>query len=269
MFLHCVYGDQIYIAHYIDGISFTEGNRNVYAEASMQYNAYCDDFGPLNLASVVDFIRALDREIAEFPHSKIFFCIEEGKRVLTNAVFLLGCYMILKLDMTPEQAASRFRWLEPSHIEPFRDATFAPADFRLSLLDCWRCLAKAQQQGWVRYCPSGYMWGAIDIDEYRHYDSVAQGNLTEVVPGKLVAFQGPEDLPGSAEYLDDARGARVFSPAFYANIMLEMGVDTVVRLNEARYEAVFATIAVRSSPSEFSAGTGAGPSIRVGPNTGI
>jgi cell division cycle 14 len=156
---------------------------------------------------------------------------------LTNAVFLLGCYMILKLDMTPEQATSRFRWLAPSLIEPYRDATFAPADFRLSLLDCWRGLAKGKQHGWVRYCATGYMWGAVDMDEYRHYDSVAQGNLTEVVPGKLVAFQGPVDLPGGAEYRDDERGARVFSPGFYADLLLEMGVDTVVRLNEARYDA--------------------------------
>ena len=149
--------------------------------------------------------------------------------------------MILKLDMTPEQAAQRFRWLEPSDIESYRDATFNSPDFRLSLLDCWRGLAQAKTLGWVRYAPSGFLWGAIDIDEYRHYDSVAQGNLTEVVPGKLVAFQGPEDLPGGAEYRDDARGARAFSPGFYADILLEMGVRAVVRLNEARYDAAALT----------------------------
>ena len=53
----------------------------------------------------------------------------------------------------------------------------------------------------------GYRWGAIDIDEYQHYDSLAQGNLTEVVPGKLIAFPGPKDPPDGAEYHNDAHWA--------------------------------------------------------------
>ena len=43
--------------------------------------------------------------------------------------------------------------------------------------------------GWIRYAASGYMWGQIDIEEYRHYDNPANGNLNEVVPGKFIAFQ--------------------------------------------------------------------------------
>jgi cell division cycle 14 len=236
MLLHCAINN-IHIAQSMDTVVFSDNCRRFFPAEAMRYNPYCDDFGPLNLASIVDFVRALEDEMADHPDSKIIFCVGDGRRTLTNAVFLLGCYMILKLDMTPEQAAQRFLWLEPSHIEPYRDATFAPPDFRLSLLDCWRGLAKGKQHGWVRYSATGYMWGAVDIDEYRHYDSVAQGNLTEVVPGKLVAFQGPVDLPGGAEYRDDASGARVFSPGFYADLLLDMGVDTVVRLNEARYDA--------------------------------
>ena len=80
------------------------------------------------------------------------------------------------------------------------------------------------------------MWGDIDVDEYRHYDSPANGNLHEVVPGKFVAFQGPKDL-GGADYRDSARGARTFSPGFYVEILRDMGVTAVVRLNEPWYAA--------------------------------
>jgi cell division cycle 14 len=81
------------------------------------------------------------------------------------------------------------------------------------------------------------MWGEIDVDEYRHYDNPANGDLQEVVPGKFVALKGPVASLDDRDYHDDARGARSFSPAFYAEILYDMGVSTVVRLNEPRYAA--------------------------------
>jgi cell division cycle 14 len=92
------------------------------------------------------------------------------------------------------------------------------------------------QQGWVRFGGSHHMWGMIDVDEFRHHDNPANGDLQEVVPSKFVALRGPVDL-GGAEYRDSASGARAFSPAFYAETLRGMGVSTVVRLNEPQYPA--------------------------------
>jgi cell division cycle 14 len=58
-----------------------------------------------------------------------------------------------------------------------------------------------------------------------------------MVPGKFVALKGPVTLPNDFEYYDDAMGVRSFSPAFYAEILRDMGVSTVVQLNEPRYVA--------------------------------
>ena len=143
---------------------------------------------------------------------------------------------MIKLKMTASDVADRFSWLEQGSLESYRDATFSQPTFRLHLIDCWRGLHKGMQLGWVRYGGSCYMWGMIDAEEYEHYDFPANGNLHEVVPGKFIAFQGPEDL-GGADYCDDAHGGRAFSPAFYAEILREMGARTVVRLNEPRYAA--------------------------------
>jgi hypothetical protein len=60
--------------------------------------------------------------------------------------------------------------------------------------------------------------------------------MQDVAPGKFVAFQGPEDL-GGADYREGARGARAFSPSFYADILCDLGMWSVVLLNEPRYEA--------------------------------
>ena len=233
--LHAVYGN-IYLGHHIKDLSFDDDFRRIDLPNVVCYEGYCDDFGPMNMSSTIRFIRLLDAEIASFPSAKIVVCADDGPRALTNAVFLLGAYMIIKLDMTPSQVDGRFVWLGKECLESYRDATFSRPDFRLHLSDCWRGLQKGKELGWVRYGGAGYLWGQVDVDEYEHYDSPANGNLHEVVPGKFVAMQGPEDL-GGADYRDDAGGGRAFSPAFYAEILREMGVGTVVRLNEPRYAA--------------------------------
>ena len=172
----------------------------------------------MNMSSTIGFIKLMDSELASFPDAKIVVCAEDGPRALTNAVFLVGAYMIIKLDKTPSKVATCFHWLDPAMIESFRDATHSRPDFRLHLIDCWRGIHKGKELGWVRYGGPSYQWGQIDVDEYEHYDNPANGNLHEVVPGKFIAFQGPKDL-GGAEYRDDARGGRAFSPAFYAEIL--------------------------------------------------
>jgi cell division cycle 14 len=203
---------------------------------AMKYQCFCDDFGPVNMASVVDFIKRLQSEIESFPTSKIIFVVDDGRRALTNAVFLLGAYMILKLEMSACKVAEKFSWADSTKVEPYRDATFSKPDFHLHLLDCWRGLERGRSLGWIRYAASGYMWGGIDVEQYEHYDKCANGNLHQVVPGKFVALQGPRDLDG-AEYRDHACGGRDFSPSFYVPVLRDMGVTDVVRLNEPRYAA--------------------------------
>ena len=228
--IYIAQGDNEFVTLQLNG-----NMRSFIPTSALQYIPFCDDFGPLNMACIAEFITLLDDETESFPGSKIVFCVEPGKRKLTNAVFLLGAYMILKLDSTACAVAQHFSWLDSTLIEPYRDATHSRPDFHLHLLDCWRGLEKGKALGWVHYTPSSYMWGKIDMDIYKHYDNPINGHLHMVVPDKLIAFQGPEDL-GQLRYLDDDRG-RVLSPTFYAGALRDLGATTVIRLNEARYDA--------------------------------
>ena len=203
---------------------------------NIKYRPFCDDFGPMNLACIVRFIQSIDTELASFPSSKIIWCVDNGRRSLTNAVFLLGAYMIVKQAKPVDEIVGRFAWIDADMLEPFRDATHADPDFRLHLVDCWLGLEKGVQHGWVRYAATGYRWGAIDIDEYEHYDNPANGDLQEVVPGKLVALRDPVDLGGD-DYRDGAGGWRDFSPSFHAEVLAGMGASTVVQLSAPRYAA--------------------------------
>ena len=236
--LHIAIPNKVYLGQDLKGLAFDNRFQCLHLSQAVQYEAYCDDFGPMNMSSTIDFVRLLDEQLASFADSQVIVVADHGSRGLTNAVFLIGAYMMVKLEMAPDEVAHSFRWLDPDSIESYRDATYSTPDFRLHLVDCWRGLAKGRELGWIRYGGTHYLWGDIDVDEYRHYDSPANGNLHEVVPGKFIAFQGPRDL-GGADFRDDkATGARHFSPDFYVDILRDMGAETVVQLNEARYSAV-------------------------------
>jgi hypothetical protein len=58
------------------------------------------------------------------------------------------------------------------------------------------------------------LWGSIDVDEYEHYNDPLNGDMHEVVPDKLIAFVGPQDL-GGEHYRDDERGRVVRRGALF------------------------------------------------------
>jgi protein-tyrosine phosphatase len=205
----------------------------------LEYFAFCDDFGPMNFASVVSFIGILEQEIMDCSSHALVFCARNGRRALTNATFLLGAYMVLRMKMPPIKVSKRFEGIDENCFEGYRDATFSPPDFRLNLIDCWAGLDQAMERNWLAYPTrqAPKLWGRIHIDEYIHYDNPLNGDLHEVIPGALIAFQGPEDLCTAGHHLDSSRGHRKFAPAYYLDIFRELGVSAVVRLNEPRYDA--------------------------------
>ena len=236
-FLHpAAIHNRMYMAQHLSIKTFGGSFKCYRQNSSFKYGPFCDDFGPMNLACIVRFIESIDKELVSYPLNKIVWCIDEGRRNLTNAVFLLGAYMILKQGKLSGEVAARFSWIDEMMLEPFRDASHFAADFELQLIDCWRGLEKGVQRGWVRFASSGYMWGEIDIDEYEHNSNPANGDLQEVVPGKVVVLKDPVDL-GDDNYRDSAAGVRDFSPSYYAESLADMGVSTEVQLSPPSYSA--------------------------------
>ena len=218
----------------------------------VEYHPFCDDFGPMNLSSVIAFIEQLENEILLNPRSRIVYMVDAGRRSLTNAIFLLGAYMVLKLGIKASDVSDCFDWVDESSTESYRDATYLRGGFRLTLDDCWRGLERGRALSWVQASADGEHWGMINIEEYRHYDSPFNGDVHEVVPGKFVAFKGPRDL-GDAAFQDGGLGCRTFSPAAYADIFADdFRVAAVVRLNEAEYDgAAFEARGIRHHDLEF------------------
>ena len=89
----------VYLSQGIDVLPEGECFRVFVPDTSIQYFPLCDDFGPMNMSSVIKFARQLDDDLIQFPSCTLFYSVDNTRRSLSNAIFLLGSYMILLLDM--------------------------------------------------------------------------------------------------------------------------------------------------------------------------
>ena len=74
--------------------------------------------------------------------------------------------------------------------------------------------------------------------EYTHYGNPWSADLHEIVPGKLVAMQGPKNIPKRWRDVmtgDGRLSHREFGPTHYIDILRRLNVQAVVRLNVPEY----------------------------------
>jgi cell division cycle 14 len=200
-------------------------------ENHINYASFCDDFGPVNLACVYRFCQMVESHSRASPNSDIVFFSTRDKCMMTNAIFMIGSYMIMKLEHNPKEVLGAFNELK-QWAGSYRDVSPGEQNFHLRILDCWDGLWRAKQLAWVSFEP-----GSFELADYEHCDNPLNADLHEVIPGKFVAMRGPVHIPGGKSYHDTPGGARDFTPAHYADVLRQYDVRAVVRLNEARYSA--------------------------------
>jgi hypothetical protein len=204
-----------------------------------EYRPVQDEFGPLRLSRVIAFTELLSNEIATHPHNKVVYYVGKGSKNLTNAVFLLGAYMILKLNETAESASKRFDWIVDGMLEPYSAASGDDIKERksISLNDCWIAVEHAKKMGWLRM-PNNMAkgtWGMYNPEEYEHYHSPINADMHQIIPDKLVVLTSPVQLL-SGDYRDERSGVRRFSPSYFVGIFEELGVSAVVSLGAPAYD---------------------------------
>ena len=127
-----------------------EGVRHhLFTTKELEYIPFCDDFGPMNLSNVFRFSDIVKTLRYQHPGKVLVYCTNIFPRQVTNAVFLLGSYLILDRDKSPEEVWTIFEGISGS-MEMYRDATYSDPTFRLSLQDCWSGLHRAKAIGWIQ-----------------------------------------------------------------------------------------------------------------------
>ena len=107
----------------------------------------------------------------------------------------------------------------------FNDASAILSEYKLSLLDCFRAVEKANKYYFFDFYDFNYL-------EYEHYEIVESGDLNWILPNKFIAFCGPHLLSGV-----DNKGYTHHAPDKYFDYFRSNYVTTIVRLNYKFYEA--------------------------------
>ncbi|GAQ83809.1 Protein tyrosine phosphatase CDC14 [Klebsormidium nitens] len=187
------------------------------------YEPFCDDFGPLNLGQTYRFcwkLETLRLEASRLGKKVYFWTTQEAQRK-SNAAVLLGAYSVLILSKSPEEAYSSLLPFQP--FLPFRDPTTGPSTYHLTVYDCLCALQKATTLGWIEF-------RNFDISHYEHFEQVENGDLNWIIPGKLLAFSGPQAKR------TEIYGYRTLVPEDYLDYFYKTGVTGVVRLNNKVYD---------------------------------
>ncbi|QQP50589.1 Uncharacterized protein FKW44_011632, partial [Caligus rogercresseyi] len=106
-----------------------------------------------------------------------------------NAAYLIGSYAVIYLNMTPQEA------YRPLYM-PFRDASYGPAFYTISIMDCLNAFSD------------------FDYEEYEHYEKVQCGDFNWLVPTKIEV------------------GYHLHAPEAYFDYFRLHKVSTIVRLNK-------------------------------------
>ena len=161
----CLQVTETYTIDSLDGFVYFN------VQKDMQYVGFADDFGPLCLGSVHTFCEILETKRDQHPGQVLALQCRPDPHSVTNTVFLVGCFMIMKCG---DEVSIVTEALAPilSMIVPYRDVSPGPQNFNLYVEDCWRGLFKAKNLTWVDFSPGGF-----DAYDYATLDDPLNADL--------------------------------------------------------------------------------------------
>lgn len=185
------------------------------------YRPFFDDFGPLNLGQLHAFCIELEKLLnhPDYKDAQIYHYCSDNFEKKANAAFLMGAYMITYLSRTAKETWKIF---EKEKFVHYRDATRGPCNYKCTLLHCFQGLEWAQKLGW-------YNRLTFDLEEYQEYETIENGDLNWIIPGKIMAFSTPVDSTKDNEKSS-------FGPEFYIPIFKKLEISAVFRLGAKEYD---------------------------------
>ena len=140
-----------------------------------------------------------------------------------NTAVLISAYLISVLNMSVELAYKPFYGISKP-FTPYRDAAFALNTWPLFVLDCSRAFKRAVDSG-------HYNYKTFDLEKFEHMSQLHNGDMSWIVPDKLLAFSGP-----LAKRKELASGKYTLIPEDYCGPFKALGVTCVVRFNNKCYD---------------------------------
>eukprot|EP00729_Bicosta_minor_P002050 gene2050-29557_t len=189
------------------------------------YHNFYADFGPLNLAQLTQYCKLVETLLADPRHTGKMIVHVTGTNTerRSNAAALIGCFAVIVLRHSPEDAYRPLSRLSPA-LCPFRDASYGRCTYKLHVLEVLRGVAQGVLNGW-------YDRDRFDVAQYQHFERVENGDLNWHIPGKFLAFAGPHNKSQIT-----AQGYPHLSPEDYFEYFRNNNVTDIVRFNDPLYE---------------------------------
>lgn len=165
-------------------------------------------YGPNSIVDVLRFRKLVDAS----PNMRIRVITSAGSLRRTNAVFLIGAYLVWWGGLDSEhvvslisKAAASMPAYQTEGEDPFPDT--------LTIADCIRAMETFKAKGLIN--PED-----LDQEQIAFFEDPDNGDMNWIIPGQFLAFAGPDhaNLDSFIEYAE------------------EHNIKAVVRLNEHEYE---------------------------------
>lgn len=186
------------------------------------YLNFFGDFGPICLSTLYRYCDMMARKMSA-PTLKQKVIIQytgPNPKKRLNAAFLIGCYAIIYLKWKPQDVHKALYVNNKTPYIAFQDASEENSKYTLELLDCFNALHKAHQYNLFNF-------EDFDVIEMEKYEKMQYGDISWIVPNRLLAFSGPNTSEPNTCY---------HPPEFYLEYFKRSGVELVVRLNQKTYD---------------------------------
>lgn len=216
--------DRLYYATISSSVSDTSTTHYFTTDSTLVYYPFEQDFGPLNLGQTYVFFAQLSNKLKDpkLKSKKIIYYSGVSYNLRANAITLISLFMVCVLQKQAHDISEIVKKLVQPPLVPFRDACMGPCSYNHTVADCLFGIERAMKAGLFSLTSFKY-------DDYYFYSQVENGDLTWMIPDKIIAFAGP--VSQSHPFFR----YHPFTPASYIPLYKSRNVTAVVRLNEACY----------------------------------
>lgn len=202
-------------------------SRTVYfsTDTTFVYEPFFADFGPFNLGTTYRYCKLLESKLSDpaLRGKRIIHCCSADPKRRTNSAYLICAYMVIVHRQPAEKVFAPFNFANPP-LMPYRDASANPTSmFHLTVLDCLQGLE-------VSLRLKLFDWERFNVESYEYFEKVDNGDLSWILPGRMLAFAGP--YPTSV----DEEGFHTLTPEDYVPLFKDAGIRLVIRLNRKTYD---------------------------------
>ena len=170
------------------------------------------EFASISLSEILLFcsqLQAVENRHAQPEPQTIVVCPKiHTRRFFTHIAFLVGAHMILCHGCSFDQVERFFSNHEGDFEQMLVGDPLSDDCSSFSASDCWDALATFRTHRLADTRQEQEPDLLLDLEEILHYASPINGSVSIVLPGRLLLFESPADLPPRLLWTDEAAGER-------------------------------------------------------------